>query len=54
MIDSKMGLMGGYLDKIQEITVVVLTWTMALAGMTRPPISTAAVVRRNVYQTGGA
>ena len=31
MIDVKRGLTGEYLDKIQEIIVVVLTWTMAVA-----------------------
>ena len=31
MIDAKSGLTGEYLDKIQKIIVVVLTWTMAVA-----------------------
>jgi uncharacterized membrane protein (DUF373 family) len=31
MIDAKRGLTGEYLDKIQKIIVVVLTWTMAVA-----------------------
>lgn len=31
MIDAKSGLTGKYLDKIQRIVVVVLTWTMAVA-----------------------
>ena len=31
MVDAKSGLTGEYLDKIQKIVVVVLTWTMAVA-----------------------
>jgi uncharacterized membrane protein (DUF373 family) len=31
LIDAKSGLTGEYLDKIQKIIVVVLTWTMAVA-----------------------
>lgn len=31
MIDAKSGLTGEYLDKVQKIVVVVLTWTMAAA-----------------------
>ena len=31
MIDAKRGLTGEYLDKIQMVIVVVLTWTMAVA-----------------------
>ena len=31
MVDAKRGLTGEYLDKIQKIVVVVLTWTMAVA-----------------------
>ena len=31
MVDAKRGLTGEYLEKVQKIVVVVLTWTMAVA-----------------------